>query len=62
MSDIKEKVMDTLKNVDKAEIKKAVDSALDSGAADKVIDAAEKKLNKDIDKNDIKSGLDKLLK
>ena len=62
MADIIGKITEAAKNIDKKEVKEAIGKALDSKAADKVIDAAEEKLHKDINKSDIKEGLDKLLK
>lgn len=57
-----EKAKEAVKNIDKEDVKKVVNKALDSGAADKVIDKVEKKIGKDIDKKDIKDGVNKILK
>ena len=61
MADIINDALNAAKNIDKGEIKDIVGKALDSDIADKAIDAVEKKVGKDIDKKDIKEGLDKLV-
>lgn len=65
MADKKDELIENkeaVKNIDKEDVKKVVNKALDSGAADKVIDKVEKKIGKDIDKKDIKDGVNKILK
>ena len=52
-----------VKNVDKDEVKKIVDSALDSSVADTVIGKINDKTKSvDINKKDIKSAVDSVLK
>jgi len=52
-----------VKNVDKDEVKKTVDSALDSSVADTVIGKINDKTKSvDINKKDIKSAVDSVLK
>ena len=61
--DIKKEAEKLVKSVDKDDVKKVVDTALDSKAADSVIDKINDKTKKvDINKSDVKKVVDSVLK
>ena len=61
--DIKKGAEKLAKNINKSDIKKAADQALDSKVVDSAIDKInEKTKNVDIKKQDIKNAIDKALK
>ncbi len=61
--DIKKEAAKLAHNVDKEDVKKVVNQALDSKAADKVIDQINDKTKKvDIDKDDVKKIVNNVLK
>lgn len=61
--DIKKEAENLIKNVDKEDVKKVVNQALDSKAADTVIDKINDKTKKvDIDKDDVKKVVNNVLK
>ena len=63
MGDIKKEAEKIIKNVDKQDVKKVVDKALDSKAADDVIKKVNDKTKKvDISKDDVKKGVNTVLK
>ena len=63
MGDIKKEAEKIIKNVDKQDVKKVVDKALDSKVADDVIKKANDKTKKvDIKKDDVKKVVNTVLK
>lgn len=61
--DIKKEAENLIKNVDKEDVKKVVNQALDSKTADTVIDKINDKTKKvDIDKDDVKKVVNNVLK
>ena len=63
MGDIKKEAEKIIKNVDKQDVKKVVDKALDSRAADDVIKKVNDKTKKvDISKDDVKKVVNTVLK
>ena len=63
MGDIKKEAEKIIKNVDKQDVKKVVDKALDSKAADDVIKKVNDKTKKfDISKDDVKKVVNTVLK
>lgn len=61
--DVKKEAENLIKNVDKEDVKKVVNQALDSKAADTVIDKINDKTKKvDIDKDDVKKVINNVLK
>ena len=60
--DIKKEAENLIKKVDKDDVKGAVNKALDSKAADTVIDKINDKTKKDIDKSDVKKAVNSVLK
>lgn len=61
VNEIKKTAQDIASKVDKQEIKNAADKALNSGAAEKVIDKVSEVTKKNISKDAVKEGLDKIL-
>jgi hypothetical protein len=63
MGDIKKEAEKIIKNVDKQDVKKVVDKALDTKAADDVIKKVNDKTKKvDISKDDVKKVVNTVLK
>ena len=63
MGDIKKEAEKIIKNVDKQDVKKVVDKALDTKAADDVIKKVNDKTKKvDISKDDVKKEVNTVLK
>ena len=63
MGDIKKEAEKIIKNVDKQDVKKVVDKALDTKAADEVIKKVNDKTKKvDISKDDVKKVVNTVLK
>ena len=60
--DIKKEAENLAKNVNKEDVKKVVNQALDSKEADKIIDKVKETTKKDISKEDIKNAVDSFLK
>lgn len=61
--DIKKEAENLVKNIDKEDVKKVVNQALDSKAADQVIDKINDKTKKvDINKDDVKKIVNNTLK